>query len=256
MSNAISTFKAYLMRKTAGGSWVKLVDVKDFPDIGAAVEPIEVTTTSDPSRVYIEGIYGNEQKTFTCNYNAADYAALEALEGIEGDYAIWFGAAKAGNAYIPNGRDGKFAGRGYISVYVNGGGINEPVNMTVTLTMTEAFVKQPADPEVLITAVSVSDTHGNTAEEDGLDVFEISGSFVFPMSQTLTVHVEPQSATDQRFIVTNRAQDVAALSHVDQPYGGTGRVMFNVLKEGTVYFSIRTLEGGHTVDYQLDVSVV
>lgn len=33
---AISSYKAFLMYKaTSGSSWTKLVDIKDFPDLGA-----------------------------------------------------------------------------------------------------------------------------------------------------------------------------------------------------------------------------
>lgn len=106
-----------------------------------APEALEKTTTADPQRTYIEGILNNEQKTFTCNYNATDYATLEALKGVETPVAIWFGATESGGTYTPDGSMGKFAGKGYISVFVNGAGINEVVNMTVSLTMTEGFQK-------------------------------------------------------------------------------------------------------------------
>lgn len=102
---------------------------------------MEKTTTADPQRTYIEGILNNEQKTFTCNYNATDFATIDALKGTEQDVAIWFGASVNNGVYTPDGSAGKFAGKGYISVFVNGGGINEVVNMTVSLTMTKGFEK-------------------------------------------------------------------------------------------------------------------
>ena len=143
MSQAINTFRAYLMKGTGTGTptWSKLVDIKDFPDLGAAPEPLETTTTSDPARTYIPGIENTEQKTFTCNYNPTDYATLAALKDTEIDVAMWFGASEAGGVYTPDGNMGKFVGKGYIDVFVAGGGINEVVNMTVTLTMTKNFVK-------------------------------------------------------------------------------------------------------------------
>lgn len=143
---AISTFRTYLMQGTGTGTptWAKLVDIKDFSDLGAAPEPIETTTLSDPARTYIPGIENTEQKTYTCNYTAADYDKLVALKGTEQDIAIWFGATEANGVYTPDGSLGKFVGKGYVDVYVNGGGVNEPVNMTVTLTMTKNFVKEAA----------------------------------------------------------------------------------------------------------------
>lgn len=141
--SAISTFKTYLMKGTGSGTitWSKLVDIKDFPDLGAAPEPIEVTSLSDPARAYIEGIENSEQKSFTCNYDATAYGTIAALKGTECDIAVWFGATESNGVYTPDGSSGKFEGRGFLSVYVNGGGVNEPVNMTVTATMTKGFVK-------------------------------------------------------------------------------------------------------------------
>lgn len=141
--SAISTFKTYLMKGTGTGTltWSPIVPIKDFPDLGAAPEQIEVTTLSDPARAYIEGIENTEQKSFTCNYNATDYATVAALKGQELNLAVWFGATGSNGVYTPDGTDGKFEGKGYLSVYVNGGGVNEPVNMTVVATMTKGFVK-------------------------------------------------------------------------------------------------------------------
>ena len=140
---AISSYKAFLMKGTGSGTlnWAKLVDIKDFPDLGAAPEPIETTTLSDFARTYIPGIENTEQKTFTCNYTSTDYATLAALKGTETNVAIWFGGTENNGVVTPDGSAGKFTGKGYIDVFVAGAGVNEVVNMTVTLTMTQNFVK-------------------------------------------------------------------------------------------------------------------
>lgn len=132
------------MKGTGTGTltWAKLVDIKDFPDLGAAPEPIETTTLSDFARTYIPGIENTEQKTFTCNYTSEDYATLVALKGTEQNIAIWFGGTEANGVATPDGSAGKFTGKGYIDVFVAGAGVNEVVNMTVTLTMTKNFVKE------------------------------------------------------------------------------------------------------------------
>ena len=129
---------------TGNLTWAKLVDIKDFPDLGAAPEPIETTTLSDFARTYIPGIENTEQKTFTCNYTATDYATLAALKGTEVNVAIWFGGTESQGVVTPDGSAGKFEGKGYIDVFVAGAGVNEVVNMTVTLTMTQNFVKASA----------------------------------------------------------------------------------------------------------------
>lgn len=138
MGTPISTYQVYLMQGTGTDTitYSNLVPVKDFPDLVSVPEPIETTTLSDGARTYIPGIRNDEQKTFTCNYNKDDYATLKALEGSVKHWAVWFGANSSGQ---PDGHDGKFAAEGYLNVSVNGGGVNEPVDMTVTLTLTKGF---------------------------------------------------------------------------------------------------------------------
>ena len=146
MSQAINTFQAVLMHGTGTGTltWTQLVEIKDFPDLIGQPEALEKTTTSDAQRTFIEGILGNDQKTFTANYNPTDYATIAALEGQEINVAVWFGASQAGNVYTPDGSYGKFSGKGYVRAGIPGKGINEVVDMTITLTMTEGFVKESA----------------------------------------------------------------------------------------------------------------
>lgn len=146
MSQAISSFQANLMIGTGSGTptWSRLVEIKDFPDLIGQPEALEKTTTADPQRTYIEGILGNEQKTFICNYNPTDYATIAALEGVEQNLGVWFGATKAGTTYTPDGSYGKFTGKGYVRAGIPGKGINEVVDMTVTVTLTEGFVKESA----------------------------------------------------------------------------------------------------------------
>lgn len=135
MANGISTYQVYLMKGT-GTSPTKVVDIKDFPDLVSVPETIETTTLSDGSRTYIPGIRNDEQKTFTANYIKTDFATLQGYEGTEETWQVWFGADTSGS---PDGHDGKFKAKGYLNVSVNGGGVNEAVGMTITLTLTEGF---------------------------------------------------------------------------------------------------------------------
>jgi len=43
---AISTYKTFLMHEQSG-TYEKLIDIKEFPDLGGAPEMIDVTTLSD-----------------------------------------------------------------------------------------------------------------------------------------------------------------------------------------------------------------
>ena len=143
---AISTYRVFLMHATTGTTYEKLLDIKSFPDLGGAPEMLETTTLSDFARTYIPGIENTEQKTFTCNYKSTDYATLAALKGQEINVAIWFGGTEDATTHVvtPTGAQGKFTGKGYIDVFVAGAGVNEVVNMTVTLTMTQNFIKGAA----------------------------------------------------------------------------------------------------------------
>lgn len=130
---AISSYKAFLMTSSNGSTYSKLVDIKEFPDLGGAPEMLDTTTLSDGSRTYILGIQETEAMSFTANYTKADFTALEALKSTENYYAVWFGATVSGGVATPTGTDGKFSFKGYLDVFVAGGGVNEVVDMTITI---------------------------------------------------------------------------------------------------------------------------
>ena len=49
---AISTYKVFLMKKAdTGEQWSKLIDIKEFPDLGGEPEMLETTPVSSPSMV-------------------------------------------------------------------------------------------------------------------------------------------------------------------------------------------------------------
>jgi len=140
---AISTYKVFLMKKTTD-AYEKLIDIKDFPDLGGAPEMLETTTLSDRMQTYIPGIQSLDALAFTANYTKEDYSKLKALEGVENDYAVWFGGTETAGVVTPTGTDGKFEFKGQLSAYPVGGGVNEVVDMNVTIapstpiTMAEA----------------------------------------------------------------------------------------------------------------------
>jgi len=129
---AISTYKAFLMHKNST-VYEKLIDIKEFPDLGGAPEMLETTTLSDRMQTYIPGIQSIDSLEFTANYTLAEYQKLKKMEGTEKEFAIWFGGTEAGDTVTPTGSDGKYAFKGQLSVYVNGGGTNEVVEMTITI---------------------------------------------------------------------------------------------------------------------------
>ena len=125
---AISTYGVYLMKGTKGTgdavTYSKLVDIKDFPDLGGSKELLETTTLSDGMQTYIDGIKSADALEFTANYTKAEYDTLLDLEGTLTPFAVYFGEA---------GANGKFSWEGYLSVRVNGGGVNEVVGMTISI---------------------------------------------------------------------------------------------------------------------------
>ena len=132
---AISTYKVFLMKRadSSGDTWGKLVDIKEFPDLGGEPEMLETTTLSDNMQTYIAGIQSLDGLPFTANYDKEDFQTLKALEGRENDYAVWFGGTGDAGSLTPDGSNGKFSFKGQLSVFPVGGGVNEVVDMSITI---------------------------------------------------------------------------------------------------------------------------
>ena len=131
---AISTYKVFLMKKgTEPDTYEKLVDIKEFPDLGGEPEMLETTTLSDNMQTYIAGIQSLDGLSFTANYDMTDFQKLKALEGKTDIYAVWFGGQESGGVVTPDGSNGKFEFDGQLSVYPVGGGVNEVVDMNISI---------------------------------------------------------------------------------------------------------------------------
>jgi hypothetical protein len=122
---AISTYGISLMYKeSTGDTYTKLIDIKDFPDLGGAPEMLETTTLSDNMQTYIPGIQSLDALEFTANYTLTDFKKIKAMEGKDTSFAVWFGA---------EGAEGKFEFKGQISAFPVGGGVNEVVGMAISI---------------------------------------------------------------------------------------------------------------------------
>lgn len=135
---AISTYNTFLMVKgDSGNTYTKVVDIKEFPDLGGDPETLETTTMTDAMQTFIMGLQGNEAMEFTANYTPADYQTVEALSGLQKEYSVWFGAddnINKSDAVVTDGGDmGKFNFSGQLSVRVNGASVNEVVEMTISI---------------------------------------------------------------------------------------------------------------------------
>ena len=131
---AISTYKVFLMKKgIEPDTYEKLVDIKEFPDLGGEPEMLETTTLSDNMQTYIAGIQSLDGLSFTANYDMTDFQKLKALEGQTNSYAVWFGGQESSGVVTPDGSNGKFEFDGQLSVYPVGGGVNEVVDMNISI---------------------------------------------------------------------------------------------------------------------------
>ena len=140
---AISSYKVFLMKGTTAGdttTYTKLVDIKEFPDLGGAPEMLETTTLSDKMQTYISGIQSLDALEFSTNYDMDDFKALKALEGQSNQYAVWFGGTESAGVVTPTGADGKFSFEGQLSVFPTGGGVNEVLGMTITIAPSTPIV--------------------------------------------------------------------------------------------------------------------
>lgn len=136
-----NTYKVYLGKKDAT-AYTKLLDIKEFPDLGGEPELLETTTLSDPSQTYILGIQSIDAMTFTANYTLVDYDKVKALVGVETQFAVFMGGTVGANDSLgTTATDGVFEFKGYIDAYINGGGVNEVVEMTITIAPTTPITK-------------------------------------------------------------------------------------------------------------------
>ena len=115
---ATNTSMTFLMKGTGTDkiTYTKLIDIIDMPDLSAETPRIDVTTLSDTGHREINDIDAASKLAFKCLYTATDYAAMKALEGTTGHYALWFGGTETGGVVTPTGSDGKFAFDAQLSV--------------------------------------------------------------------------------------------------------------------------------------------
>lgn len=140
---AISTIGSHFMRKN-GATWEEIFRFKTDPQLVDTPEILDTTTQADHARTSIFGLASSEAKNFTLNYDATVYDSIKALEGTELDLSEWLGDTfdSSTNTYTPTGSYGKFTGKGYLFVSLNGGDVNTVRDMTVTLAVTVPFVKE------------------------------------------------------------------------------------------------------------------
>lgn len=137
---ATSSYKSFLMIKK-DSAYEKLVDIKDYPDIGGSPETLETTTLSDSMQTYINGIQSSEAMEFTINYTSAIFDEIDAMAETETQFAIWFGGTEEAGVVTPTGDEGKFEFKGYISIRVSGKGVNEVREAVISIAPSTVITK-------------------------------------------------------------------------------------------------------------------
>lgn len=133
ISTAITTL---LYSADAGLTYTKLVDIKSYPDMGGSPSRLDTTDLSaERFKTNILGLQETPDFTFEANFDSASYASIEALAGTVYPFKIEFGA---------NGEFGAFTWNGQVTVYANGGGVDEVRSMTIDISAETEVVFVPA----------------------------------------------------------------------------------------------------------------
>jgi len=130
---ALSTAKTYLYYDSTGTpTWTKLVDIINYPDMGATPNKIDTTDLSqDKYKTNILGLMEAPDMVFEANYDEDAFELIDALTG-EQDFQIWFNES---------GSDGKFQWSGEVSIFVMGGGVDEARKMQITVSTSTPITK-------------------------------------------------------------------------------------------------------------------
>ena len=110
---ASTTCSTFLMKGTGTETitYSKLVDIKDFPDLGGAPELVDITTLFRKSKRSLSVIQETERLSSRQTTTPRTTRPLKALEGAKTPYAVWFG-----EVLTATGRhDGKFRVRRHAS---------------------------------------------------------------------------------------------------------------------------------------------
>jgi len=121
-AKAISTIGTVLKFGTSANSLTELCKIKSFPQLGGEREQIEVTDLCDTAQTFVPGVQSVESMTFTANYLISTYTSLKTNALTDGYFELDFGAA-----------GGKATWEGQYDVYVNEGGVNDAVEMTIVV---------------------------------------------------------------------------------------------------------------------------
>lgn len=116
---AIST-QGMVLTVKSGAATPIVVEIKDFPDLGAEPEMVETTTLLSAVQTFELGVQAQDSLEFTLNYDKGVYDALKDIDTIvDNDYTVSMGTVS----------EGSFSWVGAHSIYLVGAGTNAPLEL-------------------------------------------------------------------------------------------------------------------------------
>lgn len=123
----------------------KVMDIKDYPDMGGKPDTIETTTLSEDTQSNINGVQKLDSFEFTANYTKDTYTAMKAIDAKGNDewWALYLGAGSDG--VTPDGHDGIFVWKGGSTTYLTSGATNKVREMKTYISAgTKPVMVEPA----------------------------------------------------------------------------------------------------------------
>ena len=129
-------------------SWEKLPPIKDFSDLGGEPEMIETTTLEDPNQTNIFGVQSMDTITFTTNFDKSDFYKFNRLADHQiRSFKIVFSHGTLDDMID----DYATYWKGQLSIFKNGGAVNEVIEATVSISCSSPISNAPfadaPDPE-------------------------------------------------------------------------------------------------------------
>lgn len=138
MPKAISSYQVLLCDVAVVDDkykFTKLIEIKEYPDMGGTPEMLDCTTTSDPIQTLIPGIQmlDNAGLEFNSNYTKANYLKLQGRADKEQKYGVVFGGEPRDDGTVINNGEGAFIFDGRLSAFPKGGQVNNVVDLGVSI---------------------------------------------------------------------------------------------------------------------------
>ena len=122
-AKAYASIGSILKCGTSAQALTKLCKIKSVPQLGGEPEQIETTDLEDTAQTFVLGVQSLESMTFTANYTLADYTSIKANARTAGYFELDF----------PNSQ-GKATWEGMYDVFINEYGVNDVIEMSITVT--------------------------------------------------------------------------------------------------------------------------